>query len=460
MDFVSFLTYLHLGAPSTFLLFISCLSNSDIKSLRLAFPPLSSAFFPYLFRRIYFSAHETDVAIFKLISINPRLRVAVNEIIWDDTIFDRWITGIETYTDRLSSITPLPSNVLKRDKAIITEAYLFWASEAAALRENLSQGVDRQLLEKSISSFSNLRQITLMSRSRLTYVDLDDYWDHWQTPRSRAWKKTPFARHLIPPEPFKPSSGTTVRQSEGIRPMEILLNMASRHLKLGALVVSLIGGGQTRASGGMNVNRYKRKWHIDLSELTKIRNHDISAGKIALHLLIEQQTEDIFRQENLWETLIDQTLQAGSETLEELSMSNICLDWFWDYLQSHRGRMLEKCKALKRVDFEGGWCENPAELLKFLRSSTAVKAVSITSMDVEGTSFYGLLHHLRQANISFDQFEIRSCRCPTEFYPHQVDIYPYQVDNSWTAPWDGPSDKLVPWLKGEQVDFPLSQGPG
>ncbi|RMZ87384.1 hypothetical protein DV736_g5391, partial [Chaetothyriales sp. CBS 134916] len=391
--------------------------------------------------------------MFKAISISPRLRVAVNEIVWDDTIFDQRITGLETYTDRLRTIMSLPSYVLKRDKDIISESYQFWASEATALRENLSKGVDLHLLEKSISSFPNLRQITLMSRSRLTYVDLGEYWDHWQTPRSRAWKKTWFARHLIHPEPFKPSSGTTVRQSEGIRPMEMLLNMASRHLKLGALAVSLIGGGQTRASGGMNGNRYERKWHIDLSELTKVRNHDISASKITLHLLIEQQTEDIFRQENLWETLIDQTLQAGSETLEALRMSNICLDWFWEYLQSHRGTMLDNCKVLKRVDFEGGWCRDPAELLKFLGGSTAVKEISITSMDVEGTSFYGVLQDLRQASISFDKFEIRSSRCPAEFYP-------YQVDNSWAAPWDGTSDKVVPWLKGEQVDFPLSQGPG
>ncbi|RMZ78896.1 hypothetical protein DV738_g3582, partial [Chaetothyriales sp. CBS 135597] len=387
MDLVSFLTYLDSGAPSTFLLFISCLSNSDIKALRLATPPLSSVFHPYLFRRIYFSAHETDLAVFKSISANSRLCVAVKEIVWDDTIYDRWITGLETYTDRLTSITPLPIHVLKREKAVITEAYRFWASEARAWKENISKGLDRQLLEQAISSFPNLRQITLMSRSRLTYVDLHEYWDHWQTPRTRAWKKTPFARHLIPPEPFKPSSIITVRQSEGIRPMQILLDMHGPHLRLGAVVLSLIGRDQACGSGRMNGHGFGRKPLIDLSNLTKVRRHDISTGKIALYLLIEQQTEDIFRQGSLWETLINQTLQAASDTVEELSMSNICLAWFWEYLKS-------------------------VELLKFLSRSTTVKVVSVTSMDMELASFHRVLQDLRNADILFDKLEIRGSRRP------------------------------------------------
>ncbi|RMD42001.1 hypothetical protein DV735_g3088, partial [Chaetothyriales sp. CBS 134920] len=410
MDLVSFLLYLDSGAPSTFVLFIACLGNSDIKSLRLTARPLSSAMHPYLFRRIYFSAHETDLAVFRSISANARLCVAVREIVWDDTIYDQWITGLATYTDRLTSITPLPIHVLKREKAMITEAYRFWASEATAWRENVSKGRDQQLLEDSISSFPNLRQITLMSRSRLTYVDLDEYWHHWQTPRSRAWKNTPFTRHLIPPEPFKPASIITVRQSEGIRPMQILLGMHGPRLRLGAVVISLIGRRQACGSGRMNANRYQRKSHIDLSEFTKVRRHDTSAGKIALYLLIEQQTEDIFRQGNLWETLIHQAVQSASETLEELSLSNICLAWFWEYLKSGRRQMLEDCRALKRVDFEGGWCQSPVPLLKFLRRSTAIKIVSITSIDMEAASFRTVLQELRHANVLFDKFEIRDRR--------------------------------------------------
>ena len=453
MDFESFVQYLHSGAFSSFKNLVSCLSNADIKTLRLSLKSLSEPLYPFLFRRIYLSAHDTDLEVFKGVALDDRSRFYVNEIVWDDTTFDRWITGLETYTDRLLSVTPLPSHVLKQEKAAITEAYRFWASEATVFAKNRQENVDRKILEESISLFPNLRQITLMSRSRLTYVDNEAYWDLWQTPRSINWKSKPFFRHLLQPEPYKPSVGTTVPQSEGIRPIAILLEMTRGNFKLGALVVNLIGGGQTRTSGGMNGNRYQRQWLIDLPKLTEARNSTMSSGRISLNLLIEQQTEDIFRQQNMWEELVDQTLEASADTLEELTISNICMDWFWEYQQSHLGRMLENCRTLRRLNMEGGWCQNPAELLKFVRTSTPVREVSISFMDAEGVSWYDILQDLRRSKIAFDYFDIHASRCPSE-------LYPWQADSSWAAPWYGPSNKVVAWLQDQTEEIPLSQGPG
>jgi hypothetical protein len=151
--------------------------------------------------------------------------------------------------------------------------------------------------------------------------------------------------------------------------------------------------------------------------------------------------------------LIDQTLKAGSETLEELTISNICIDWFWEYQQSNVGAMLQHCKELRRLNVEGGWCQNPLELLKFLRRETTVKEVTIAHMNVEGASWYEVLRDLRMSKTTFNHFDIRASRCPSTYYPALA-------ESAWAAPWYGPSDKVVPWLQGDIIDLPLSQGPG
>ena len=203
----------------------------------------------------------------------------------------------------------------------------------------------------------------------------------------------------------------------------------------------------------MNWNRYERKWHHDLHSLTSTRSTNIAKGKVVLNLLIETQTEDLFRHESLWMQVLDELLSAGGETLEEITMSNICYDWFWEYVQLHPGKMLERCRGLRRVNLEGGWCQNVAELLQYLHSIVGVTEVSVSGVDIEGVSWLEVLQTLRRSGTTFDFFEVKASRCPADFYP-------WQVDSSWAAPWSGGSKDITSWLRDESSAFPLVQGPG
>lgn len=258
------------------------------------------------------------------------------------------------------------------------------------------------------------------------------------------------------PEPFKPSIGTTVRDSEGLRPVRIIIDTCRKLpkvLKLGALVIQSIGGGQTRATGSMNWNRYERKWHHDLGRLTATRHSRCARGKVVVNLLIETQTEDLFRHEGLWMEMLDEAMEAGRETLEEVTIVNVCYDWLWEYQKSHPGMLLERCKGLKRVHLEGGWCQNVAELLMYLRKDVGVTEVSISAVDIESAPWLEVLQTLKRSGTLYDYFEISASRCP-------ADVYPWQVDSSWAAPWSGCSKDITAWLRDERTEFPLAQGPG
>ena len=461
MDLSSFLSHLHSSCYSTFLLLTTYLDNTALKSLRLCIPSISPHLFPSLFRRIYFSSHPTDLNIFKHLanandpSLSNLTRHIPTSLLWDDTSFDLWITGLQTYTDRLTQITPLPTHKLQSSSAQISAAYRFWTSEAAFFSSNRQYNIDAQTFQSCISQFPNLRHITILSRSRLTYVDPSAYWQIWQTPRTRAWRATPFHAHLLQPEPFKPSIGTTVHSSEGLRPLRIIISTARttpHALQIGGLVIQSIGSGQTRATGSMNYNRYERKWNFDLHALTATRPTSIAKGKVVLNLLIETQTEDLFRHDSLWMQVLDELLDVGSETMEEITVSNVCLDWFYEYAVNHPGQMLERCKTLRRVNLEGGWCQNIAELLHYLHS-LGVSEVSVSGVDVESVSWFEVLQTLRRSHTAFSFFEVKASRCPSDFYP-------WQVDSSWAAPWSGESKDITSWLRDESTTFPLVQGPG
>ena len=460
MDLASFLTHLHGSCYSTFRLLTSHLDNSTLKCLRLSVRSLTDPLFPFLFRRIYVSAHDTDLEVFRLVASNVRACQLVTEIVWDDTTFDRWISGQGTYQDRLLQVTPLTTYMIQdRDgKDVLNDAYRFWASEATSFGENRAEDVDRKILEENISAFPNLRHITVMGRSRLTYVDPRAYWEVFQTPRSRAWRAKLFHRFLIQPEPFKPSIGTTVPQSEGIRPMKVLLEMARNipeQFKIGALSINVIGGGQSRATGSTmnNGNRFDRRWHIDLEEVTADRSVKLERGKVVLNLLIEMQTEDIFKQCSLWEELLEQATEAGKDTIEEITISNICVDWFYEYQIARPQRLLESCRRLRRMTLIGGWCQDPFSFLGWLKVATPVSEVDVLGMDLESISWLQVLQDLKMNKAEFDRFEIRKSRCPSDFYP-------VHADKATAAPWSGSSDDVVAWLRGERNEFPLSQGPG
>jgi hypothetical protein len=462
MDLPAILLHLHGSCYATFDLFTTHLDNSTIKALRLSFKPLSPHLFPYLFRRIYISSHPTDLSIFKLLATWGKTAGTVvstpTSLVWDDTTFDQWIAGVQTYTDRLTQTTPLPTRTLRSEAAAasIQDAYRFWLGEASIFRQNKAYDLDQKYFTQYISSFPKLRHITILSRSRLTYIDPAAYWEVWRTPRTRAWRSQPFHPYLLQPEPFKPSIGTTVHDSEGLRPVRIIIDTARKQpqlFKLGALVIQSIGGGQTRTTGSMNWNRYERKWHHNLHQLTAIRSAAVARGKVILNLLIETQTEDLFRHDSLWLDLLDECMEAGSETIEEITFANICYDWFWQYQQLWPGKILERCKSLRRVKLEGGWCQNITDLLIYLRKVVGVTEIVVSAVDVESVPWVEVFRTLKRANVAFDHFEITASRCPANFYP-------FQVDSSWAAPWSGESQDITAWLRDESARFPLIQGPG
>jgi hypothetical protein len=458
MDLPSFLHHLYTSAYSTFLILLSHLDNPTLKTLRLTLPHLTAPLLPHLFHRIYISNHHPDLLILQSLLTNPSIHHTPTTLFWDSTIYDRWISGFTTYKDRLISTTPFPTQLLRSPDKLnsIHDAYTFYTQSSSSFADNLKLNRDAETFREVVSKFNNLRTITILSRSRLTYIDPDAYWSIFQTPRSRAWASKSYSPYLLQPEPFKPSIGTTVSESEGLRPLRIILDTARKRpsqLRLGALVIQSIGGGQTRASGSMNWNRYERKWHHDLSELTATRNSTCAKGKVVVNLLIETQTEDLFRHESLWMDYLDELFDAGSETMEEVTIANVCYDWLWVYMSTHPTKLLGRCKSLRRVNLEGGWCRNMSELLMHLRRDVGVTEVSVSAVDIESAPWVEVLQTLKRSGMIFDYFEVKASRCPADFYP-------WRVDSSWAAPWSGASNDIVAWLRDERTDFPLVQGPG
>ncbi|ETN42870.1 uncharacterized protein HMPREF1541_02028 [Cyphellophora europaea CBS 101466] len=449
MNLLDLLDYLYRGAYVEWTTLIHHLSNADIKSLRLIHRAASPDLFNFLFTRIYVSAHTADLGVFRRIACHPTARHHVQELMWDDCTFDSWIGGQQTYTDRLLATTTVPRHVLKHEQDAIDEAYRFWAAEATSFAENRIEGVDQQVFNDHVLSFPNLRSVVVLSRSRLTYVDPEAYWRLWQTPRTRIWSSKPFARYLLQPESFKPSTGTTGSQSEGIRPMRIIRAKARNDssFRVGHLSINSIGGGQSRASGSamINANRFDRKFHIDLQQLTSTCP-ETSRGKIALQLFLETQTEDMFRSAGVLEDNLDLLMMDTASSLESITVANICLDWFLDY-STIVNTQFPYLRTLKRVAIEGGSSDDPLQLLYFLARHTNVREVVFDQVHLETMSWIDVLQQLKQERIAFDVFELKISRAKTQMLPQPVE--------TWTRPRTGFSDQIVSWLKGESEDFPL-----
>lgn len=450
MNLLDLLDFLFYGAYPIWKEFILSLTNQDLKALRLVHKTTSADLFPFLFSRIYISAHSSDLDVFQRIATHPTAPQHVRELVWDDCTFDRWIGGQQTYTDRLLATSTLPRHVLKREHGIIADAYRFWASEAASFAENREEGVDKQIFNEHVACFPQLRSIVVLSRSRLTYVDPDEYWALWQTPRSRIWNAKSFARYLLPPEPFKPSTGTTVIQSEGIRPMQIIRAKARNDsdFKVGHLSINSIGSGQNRHSGStmVNANRFERRFHIDLQQLTS-RCPDTSHGKVALQLFLETQTEDIFRNAGVLEDNLDLMMMDTASSLEGLTVSNVCLDWMLDY-STLVNTQFPYLRTLKRVTIEGGSSDNPLQLLHFLAYQTSVREVVFDQLHLEAVTWSEVLLALKQDKITFDCFELKPSRAKAQ-------LFPQPVESSWTPERTALSGMIVAWLKGETEEFPL-----
>lgn len=457
MNLLDLLNYLHDGAYPIWKDLILSLDNASIKSLRLIHKALGPELFPFMFSRIYISAHDVDLSVFRCIADHPVASRHVTDLIWDDTRFDQWIHGFRTYKDRLDTITTTPSHILQREADIVTQAYLFWASEATSFAENRAEDVDRHTFEEHIMKFPNLRNIYVLSRSRLTYVDPQMYWSVYQTPRTRVWARKSFARYLLQPEPYKPSTGTTVSESEGIRPIHIIRTLARndpRAFAIGALSLNSIGGGQSRPSGGNMVtsDRFTRKWHIDLHALTSSlspqpKSHPTAKQPLALHLLLETQTEDIFRHSGVLEDTLDLLLMDTASSLTSLTVANICLDWFFNHstLAQSQTPYLRK---LKSVRIEGGSSHNPTPFLLFLAQQTSVRDVEFDGLHLEGTTWSEVLHELReQGAVQFEKFALKPSRGKAQIFPRPVEL--------WVLPTIVFGDQIVPWLRRETGVFPL-----
>lgn len=452
MNLIDFLDFLFYGAYPVWKDLVLGLTNQDIKALRLVHKTTSNDLFPLLFTRIYISAHNADLDVFRRIAQHPVARQHVRELVWDDCTFDRWIGGQQTYTDRLLTTTTLPSHHLKREQPTIAEAYRFWASEAASFAENREENVDKYAFDTYISAFPSLSNITILSRSRLTYVDPDAYWQLWQTPRLRRWNRQPFCRHLLHPEPFKPSTGTTVSQSEGIRPIQIIRAKARSDpssLRIGHLSINSIGGGQSRASGSTMVsgNRFERRFVIDLHQLTS-HPPPVSPGKVALNLLLETQTEDMFRNAGVLEDNLDLLMMDAAPTLESLTIAHLCLDWLLDY-STLVNTQFPYLRTLRRVTVTGGSSSNPFELLLFLARQTSVREVVFDELHLEAVAWEGVLRECRREGIAFDVFELTPSRARDQLVLQHAE--PLSVPSSTTVG----SERIVPWLKGETEEFPL-----
>ncbi|KAL2009977.1 hypothetical protein VTN00DRAFT_5784 [Thermoascus crustaceus] len=98
MDLPSFLLYVHCGASECSRLIFNSLSPRDIRSLRLTCKTIEyvASSYPFL-TRIYISSHAADLEAFQEITSNPKLARHVEEIIWDDTTFNRMLLDFTMY---------------------------------------------------------------------------------------------------------------------------------------------------------------------------------------------------------------------------------------------------------------------------------------------------------------------------------------------------------------------------
>jgi hypothetical protein len=446
MNLVDLLDFLYHGAFPVWRYLIEHLTNHEIKSLRLVQRAASTALFPYLFHRIYISAHYIDLEVFQRIATHPLARKHVRELLWDDCTFDRWIQGQQTYTDRLLQFTTVPSHILKRDQDVITEAYRFWAAAATSFAANREDGLDRRVFDTHVAAFPNLERIVVLSRSRLTYVEPESYWKLWQTPRTRWWRSQPFHRHLLQPEPFKPSTGTTTSDSEGIRPIKIIRAKArsDSSFRVGHLAINSIGGGQSRASGSsmVNANRFERSFHIDLQRLTEDAVPAKTTKGVALQLFLETQTEDIFRNAGVLEDNLDLLMMDVAGSLEELRIANVCLDWFMDYSTLVNTTQFPYLRTLRRVEIFGGSSDDPLPLLHFLAQQTSVREMVFRELHLETVTWVEILENLRENNITFDVFDLQPCKGQ----------WPNMQDLPFSQEW---KESIVPWLKRERDRFAL-----
>lgn len=169
-------------------------------------------------------------------------------------------------------------------------------------------------------------------------------------------------------------------------------------------------------------------------------------GKIALQLLLETQTEDVFHHAGVLEDNLDLLMMDTALTLEALVISNVCLDWFLSNATLAHTQT-PYLRRLKSVRIEGGSSNDPTEFLHFLAKQTTVRQIAFDGLHLDGTTWSEVLHNLRDKQVTFDKFDLRPSRGKSQVFPR-----PFE---QWVLPRIVFSDQIVPWLKGETELFPM-----
>lgn len=476
MDFESFMTYLLDGAYDAFNEIVSELSVQDVKSLRLVLRSMAPSLFPYMFKRLFLSIHDTDLAVFKNVVSHPIARRNITQICWDGSMLDSEMarqTEMGSFDDRYadclaqSKDTPvtlwgLPDDVDKGlQRHSLSWVLDFWTDEAEKSEANMFGAADMLLLKESLSNMPHLRRINLVSRKKPTRVHPTTYLDMWQTPRAREWAKFPFYDYMLDPIPYH--SHMKEGERESIRAMRCLIALCEEKCaSVGSIIVAPFGNHTRLTARSVRVQGELEFPNVEPDVLTNDPTALIpdlpNSSKLTLRLMIEATPNDstMYSTASIWETHLNMLMEASQNDLEELTLSEINLDKFVDRLQSYEKTFggphpLMTCTALRKIRINSAWCSDPTRILKWIRENTTVTEIELQAVYSSAVSWHTVLTRMQTEATLFDSFDMLSCRSPAEIWGFSLEIL---------APWNGESEKVVPWLRGETHKFPLWQGPG
>ena len=187
MNVLDSLLQLHNGANEAFRSIINCLTNAEVKALRLSYKSLTQPLFPFLFRCIYISSFSDDLEVFQRIAQHPTARHYVREIRWDDQCLESYghyysLPDIHSYRRNLRSRYYYDDRLQPADDDL-QAAYNFWVNEGIYFDRNHACQEVKMLFQSCVdtNAFPGLRVITILGRSRLSYVDPEVYEKLWQT---------------------------------------------------------------------------------------------------------------------------------------------------------------------------------------------------------------------------------------------------------------------------------------
>lgn len=190
MDLPHFLTYIYYGASECAKLVFDNFSTRDIASLRLTCKAIhqTTASCP-LFRRIYISSHAADLDAFQSITQNPRLAQHVEEIVWDDTTFNRLLLDYKVYKPIWQC-----SHLYEED---LRQAFEIWKDRVEEHLRIRQHELDFQALVEALPKLPSLKKITL-TRLSLENVQKSSSWtfrgrpELMKSPAMKQWRAIPY----------------------------------------------------------------------------------------------------------------------------------------------------------------------------------------------------------------------------------------------------------------------------